>query len=314
MSIQELINLANGLFATLSKWGKMADFSITGGEPFLKKELFTLLEHLNLSQHTYAIDILSNGTLIDIDAAKRLKDLNKLKFVQLSLEGASQETNDKIRGQGTFEKVIQNIRMLSSYKIDVNIMFTLQRSNMQDIPSLIDLAIEQNVRGLTIERMIPIGSASEHTDKMLSPEEIRDIFQYIADRSDLEYDKGRKLHILKYRPLWVIIDPCRAKVGVDTAPKRELGASCSIGLDGICILPDATVLPCRRLPIPIGNLQRDSLHKIWHRSELLWRIADKRNLKGKCSTCQLVPRCGGCRAMAYAYTGDYLSEDPQCWA
>ncbi len=92
-----------------------------------------------------------------------------------------------------------------------------------------------------------------------------------------------------------------------------MGAVCSIGLDGICILPDATVLACRRLPIPIGNLKRDSLEKIWFTSDLLWQIADKRNLNGKCNSCEFITRCGGCRAIAYAYTGDYLATDPQCW-
>jgi len=192
-------------------------------------------------------------------------------------------------------------------------MFTLQRGNKKDIPSLIDLAIKEKVRGLTIERLVPMGSAKDVKDSLLSPEEIRDTFQYISDRTDLEYEKGTQLRILKYRPLWINIDPCRAKTGVNTVPHKEVGAACSIGLDGLCILPDATVLPCRRLPIPIGNLKNDSLLKIWHTSELLWQIGDKHNLKGKCNSCEFIPRCGGCRAMAYACTGDYLAEDQQCW-
>jgi radical SAM protein with 4Fe4S-binding SPASM domain len=164
-----------------------------------------------------------------------------------------------------------------------------------------------------MERLVPIGSAEDMRDSLLSPEEIRDTFQYISDRADVEYEKGTQLRILKYRPLWINVNSHRAKTGVITAPHKELGAVCSIGLDGLCILPDATVLPCRRLPIPIGNLKRDSLEKIWFTSDLLWQIADKRNLNGKCNLCEFITRCSGCRAMAYAYTGDYLATDPQCW-
>lgn len=313
MPFEELKIVANKLFQTLSKWKKKGDFSITGGEPFIRKDLFSFLEYLDSSEWVSNLDILSNGTMITDKTAERLKKLAKLDRIQVSLDGASPKSHDRIRGHGAFEKAINGIRILNCHGIDVNIMFTLQRCNMKDVASLIDLAIEEGVRALTIERLVPTGSARDANDSLLSPEEIRDTFQYVSDRADSEYEKGTQLHILKYRPLWINIDPRRAKAGVNTAPDRELGAVCSIGLDGLCILPDATVLPCRRLPIPIGNLKRDSLAKIWFTSNLLWQIRDKRNLKGKCRTCEFIPRCSGCRAMAYACTGDHLAEDPQCW-
>lgn len=313
MPIEELKDIANKLLYTLSKWGKKGNISITGGEPFISKDVFLFLKYLDSSEEISNLDILSNGTLVTEEIAERLKNFAKLQRIQVSLEGASPETHDRIRGHGTFEKAIRGIKILISHGIDVNIMFTLQRYNMKDIPSLIDLAIEEEVRGLTIERLVPMGSAKGVKDSLLSPEEIRDTFQYISDRADLEYEKGTQLRILKYRPLWINIDPCRAKTEVDTVPHKELGAACSIGLDGLCILPDATVLPCRRLPIPIGDLTKDSLEKIWFTSDILWQIGDKHNLKGKCNSCEFIPRCGGCRAMAYACTGDYLAEDPQCW-
>lgn len=313
MSIQELNDIADKLFYTLSKWGKKGDISITGGEPFIRKDLFLFLEYLDSSEEVSNLDILSNGTLITDEIAERLKNFAKLKWIQVSLDGASPETHDRIRGFGAFEKAIRGLKILTSHGIGVNIMLTLQRGNKEDVPSLIDLAIKEGVRGLTIERLVPMGSAKDMKESILSPEEIRDTFQYISDRADLEYEKGTQLRILKYRPLWINVDPCRAKAGINTNPHKELGAACSIGLDGLCILPDATVLPCRRLPIPIGNLKTDSLIKIWHASDLLWEIADKRNLKGKCNSCEFIPRCSGCRAMAYACTGDYLAEDPQCW-
>ena len=313
MSIQELKDIATKLFHTLSKWKKKGDISITGGEPFVRKDLFSFLEYLDSSEEISNLDILSNGTMITNGIVDRLKKIKKLQRIQVSLDGASSKTHDEIRGPGNFKKVIKSIGILTQHGIDVNIMFTLQRCNVKDIPSLIDLAIKEKVRGLTIERLVPMGSAKDVKDSLLSFEEIRDTFQYISDRADLEYEKGTQLRILKYRPLWINIDPCRAKAGINTISHKELGAACSIGLDGLCILPDATVLPCRRLPIPIGNLKKDSLLKIWHNSDLLWQIRDKHNLKGKCNLCEFIPRCSGCRAMAYAYTCDYLAEDPQCW-
>ena len=312
MPLGELEDIANGLFRTLSKWRKMGDISVTGGEPFTRKDLFSFLEFLDSSNNVSNWDILSNGTMITNERAGMLKNFKKLHSVQISLDGASPETHDEIRGHGTFKKAINGIRILNRCGLSVKIMFTLQRRNMKDVPALIDLAIREGISGLTVERVVPLGSFRDVKDSRLSSEEVSDIYQYISDRADSEYERGTQLRILKYRPLWVLIDPCRARAELDTVPHKELGAICSVGLDGICILPDATVLPCRRLPIPIGNLREHSLEKIWFTSDLLWQIRDKRNLKGKCNSCEWIPRCGGCRAMAYAYTGDFLAEDPQC--
>jgi len=313
MSLKELKNIANKLFYALSKWGKKGDTSITGGEPFVSKNLFPFLEYLDSSEEISNLDILSNGTMITDEIAEKLKKFTKLDNIQISLDGSSPETHDIIRGPGNFEKAIRGIKVLIRHGIDVKVMFTLQRCNMKDVLSLIGLAIKEKISGLTIERLVPMGSAKDMRDSILSPEELKDIFQSISDRADLEYEKGTQLRILKYRPLWINIDPSRAKAEFNTTPYKELGAICSIGLDGLTILPDATVLPCRRFPMPIGNLKRDSLEKIWFTSDLLWQIRDKHNLKGKCNSCEFIPRCGGCRAMAYACTGDYLSEDSQCW-
>lgn len=313
MSLDELRIILDKLLQTLSRWKKKGDISITGGEPFIRKDIFSFMDYIDSSEEVSAFDILSNGTMITNERAERLRKFAKLNCIQVSLDGASPKTHDAIRGVGNFEKAIRGIKILNSYGINTKVMFTLQRSNMKDIPSLIDLAIKEKISSLTVERLVPIGSARDINDSFLSPEEIRGIFQCISDRADLEYNKGTKLRILKYRPLWINIDPNRAKSESKTSPYKELGAICSIGLDGLCILPDATVLPCRRLPIPIGNLKIDSLEKIWFTSELLWQIRDKHNLKGKCNSCEFIPRCSGCRAIAYACTRDYLAEDPQCW-
>ncbi|MFH0806961.1 MAG: SPASM domain-containing protein [Elusimicrobiota bacterium] len=85
-----------------------------------------------------------------------------------------------------------------------------------------------------------------------------------------------------------------------------------VAKDGLALLPDATVLPCRRFNIPVGNLQTDSLENIWSNSKLLNDLRNKQNLKGKCGKCG-VSDCIGCRAMVYALTGDYLAEDFHCW-
>jgi len=313
LGLDGLKQVADEIIRTLSKWKKRGDIAITGGEPLLKDEMFPLIHYLESADEISSLDILSNGTLINDKILAQIQDLTKLRCVQLSMEGASSESNDAIRGKGTFQKVIKAIRLLRRGGINVNIMFTLQRRNVADIPSLIDLAVAEGISVLTIERFVPIGSGAKIREELLSPEEIKRVFDYISERAEQEINRGGLTSISQSRALWVMCNNNTVFPGAETSNKDAAGGICSIGLDGLCILPDATVLPCRRLPIPIGNLKNDSLLKIWHTSDLLWEIADKRNLKGKCNSCEFIAQCSGCRAMAYAYTGDYLAEDPQCW-
>jgi radical SAM protein with 4Fe4S-binding SPASM domain len=313
LGLDSLKRIADKIITTLSKWNKRGDIAITGGEPLLKKEMFPLIHYLESADEISSVDILSNGTLINAKILAQIQHLTKLRCVQVSLEGASPESNDAIRGEGTFQKVMRAIRLLRSGGVSVNIMFTLQRRNVEDVPSLIDLAIAEGISSLTIERFVPTGSGAKIREELLPPEEIKRVFDYISERAEQEIARGGLTSISRSRPLWVMCNRNTGSLGADTSQGDTAGGICSIGLDGLCILPDATVLPCRRLPIPIGNLKNDSLLKIWHTSDLLWKIADKRNLKGKCNSCEFSTQCSGCRAMAYACTGDYLAEDPQCW-
>jgi len=308
----QLEKIANQIILTLKKWHKKGRIALTGGEPFLKKGLFPLIEYLEKSEFIWRIGILTNGILIDEKIADRLKNIQKLYYIQISLDGASEETNDFIRGKGSYKKAINSFRILHKKGINTRLMFTIHKKNLQEVPSLIDLAIKEKIDTLTIERFVPEGKGAKFKDWFLTKEEIHKLFQYVSQRADLEYQKGTPLRILKYRTLWANIDPERAKTN-DVPLEIDLGGMCSIGIDSLTILPDGTVLPCRRLPIPIGNLKNDSIFKIWYTSDLLWKIRNKNNLKGKCKGCDLIPRCSGCRAIAYAVTGDYLSEDPQCW-
>jgi len=313
LGLDDLKRIADEIIRTLSKWNKRGDIAITGGEPLLKKEMFPLIHYLEASDDISSVDILSNGTLVNESILEQIRGLKKIRCVQISLEGSSPESNDAIRGKGVFEKVMDSIRLLRRSGINVNIMFTLQRRNMGDIPSLIDLAIAEGISTLTIERCVPMGSGSNINDQLLSPEEIKHVFEYVSKCAEQEINRDGLISIARSRPLWVMCNRNTDSLSADISAECTAGGICSIGLDGLCILPDATVLACRRLPIPIGNLRKDSLLKIWHTSDLLWQIADKRNLKGKCNSCEFITRCSGCRAMAYACTGDYLAEDPQCW-
>jgi radical SAM protein with 4Fe4S-binding SPASM domain len=89
-------------------------------------------------------------------------------------------------------------------------------------------------------------------------------------------------------------------------------------VSGLTLLPDGTILPCRRLPVPLGNVRRDRLREIWAASPVLEALRDKTRYHGKCGSCKRWALCRGCRAIAYAWSRaqgapDFLAPDPQCF-
>ena len=311
-SLAQLKQIADEIDLTLEKWDMRGRIALTGGEPFLKEELIPLMGYLEQKKYILKIGILTNGTLIDEEIVNRLKNLQKLYSIQISLDGASEEINDFIRGKGAYKKAVDSFRLLHKKGIRTRLMFTVHKKNLQDVPALIDLAVREKIGALTIERFVPEGKGSQAKDWFLTKKEVHELYEYVSQRSDTEYKNGTPLTIWKCRSLWANIEPQRAKA-TDIPVQVALGSMCAIGINSLTILSDGTVLPCRRLPIPIGNIKNDSIYNIWHTSKLLWEIRDKNNLKGKCNGCDLIPWCSGCRAIAYAVMGDYLAEDPQCW-
>jgi AdoMet-dependent heme synthase len=82
---------------------------------------------------------------------------------------------------------------------------------------------------------------------------------------------------------------------------------------GVCFIShEGEVFPCGYLPAIAGDLRQQSFADIWEKSAVFNELRDTNNLKGKCGCCEFRNICMGCRARAYAATGDYMSEEPFC--
>ena len=283
----------------LIKWDRKGSLSFTGGEPLVrKKELFSLMKQVDQIPNFEFYDLLTNGSLVSDDVALALKNQRKLRRVQISLEAATPETNDAIRGNGSYVETLDSIRRMKKHGLTVSVMTTVSRMNYWEIPQLIELLNREGVDTFAVERLIPAGRGEQMRDELLSPRELRDLYKNIHEMRSM--NGGTRL--LMYRPLFALVAP----------EDPDVGALCSVGNNALTIMPDGTVYPCRRLPIPIGNVLVDGLFSIWYDSELLWRVRNPDNFKGKCHNCDLFTSCRGCRAMAYSCSGDYMAEDPQC--
>jgi AdoMet-dependent heme synthase len=82
---------------------------------------------------------------------------------------------------------------------------------------------------------------------------------------------------------------------------------------GVCFIShEGEVFPCGYLPVIAGDLRKQRFIDIWRDAEVFNALRDTGNLKGKCGCCEFRNVCMGCRARAFAATGDYLDEEPFC--
>jgi len=296
---RELKKISNNILGTLNQWNQTATIHLTGGEPLLKQELFSLLENLDQSPVVEELGIITNGLLFNQDVIQRLAKFSKLKKIKVSLDGADEETNDSIRQENTFKRVIRNISLIKKKSsFEIILMLTVMRRNVRSLSAFYKLSKELFIDGFIIERFIPLGKGRERMDEVLSKEEWRELVETLLNLFSIE----EKNALLSYQAF---------QVNFNGEEPELLGAPCVIGRDGLCIMPEGNILPCRRFPIPIGNLLTHSLKEIWERSDLLEKLRRKKNLKGGCGRCDMED-CRGCRSLALALTGDYLEEDPHC--
>lgn len=104
----------------------VCEVSLIGGEPFKHEGLMEILE---CCQHQdMAINLVTNGTLIDEAIVEKLATINRL-VVIVSLDG-TQETHDYIRGEGVFRRVDSILRQLHTKDIAVEVTCTLNSVNL----------------------------------------------------------------------------------------------------------------------------------------------------------------------------------------
>ena len=297
----QLAKIADTFLDAIGGWDRQACIHLTGGEPLLQPDLFPLLKHLDQHQAVAELGIITNGLLIDAAAVERFSAFPKLRKLKISLDGPDPETNDAIRGVGAFQRVRQNLLSLPrNARFEILLMFTLMKNNASHLLSFIQFARDSGAAGIILERFIPWGRGRQLPEEVLPPQEWRQFILSLYEFFGLELEENE-------------VPPYQAfQIQFQDREPSLLGAPCVLGTDGLCLMPDGTVFPCRRFPLPIGNLLKNSLKSIWEKSEVLEKVRHKENLKGKCGTCR-IGGCTGCRSLSYALTGDFLAEDPHCW-
>ena len=310
MTLPEIKETINEISDTLGIWMKTyginftPSVNITGGEPFLVKDLYEILNEFH--SRGFEIYLLTNGTLIDVNTARRLSGLN-IKGVQVSIEGPK-KIHESIRGRNSFASSLRGVTNLLDAGLEVTLNVTLSSLNAGYFIDLFRLSSALGVQKLGFSRLVPSGRGENLVKEMLKTEDVKSLYKKIfsIDANGLEIVTGDP-----------VASQSRRRITEKDDGDIALGG-CAAGISGLTILPDGTLLPCRRLPVPIGNILKDSLREVWASSEVLNALRDRSMYKGKCGSCKKWAHCRGCRAIAYAYSkaggqGDFLAPDPQCF-
>ncbi|MDX2108897.1 MAG: radical SAM protein [Verrucomicrobiota bacterium] len=307
LNFEELIGVLGQYEKMIQSWrhqsGKSfhAQITLTGGEPFVRKDFPRFLMEIAKRRSLFSFAILTNGSMIDRPMARQLRSLRP-KFVQVSIEG-TEDTHDRIRGCGDYQRTISAIRLLRRFGVKTLISFTAHRENYREFTDVARLGIRLGVDRVWSDRLIPnCSNATKSSVATLDAVETREFFQIMADAR------------IEARHRWF----CRTEIAMHRALQFLVGGgtpySCKAGDSLLTIMPNGDVLPCRRMPIPVGNLRQAGLHEIYSANLLLQQLRNPQQIVRGCENCSLAPQCrGGLKCLASATSGNPFDRDPGCW-
>lgn len=308
---------------------QLADFGVTalafsGGEPLSRSDFFEVATHA-VDRGLY-VSVATNGTLLTKQNVKRLKEA-KINYVEVSIDGATAETHDSFRGvPGAFQKAIEGIENCVEADLCACIASTATKSNIDEMPGIVDLAEKIGAERFTYFNFIPTGRGKMHYDQDLSPEEREKLMLYLLNRMST----GCKTTILTTAPqLARVALQCQgaqgtgevtmsmahmqtARVSKKAVPLGDFIGGCGAGRLYCSLSPQGDVHPCVFFPVNVGNLKTENFGNIWLNSKLFDALRNRSNLKGACGSCKYKYICGGCRARAEAYHHDFLASDVGC--
>ncbi|MFQ5613098.1 MAG: radical SAM protein, partial [Anaerolineae bacterium] len=277
--------------------GAMLIFS--GGEPLLRADLLDLISH---AARRGLLPVLgTNGVLLSDEQARRLAAAG-LAGVGLSLDSLNPERHDAFRGlPGAWRKTVAAMAACRRHGLAVQIHATATRDNYGEIPALIAFAAGQGAVAFNLFFLVCTGRGQQMID--ITPAQYEESLIALVAAQD-KY-RGRMLIRARCAPHF------RRLVHAQSLNLAAATAGCMAGTAYCRVTPEGEVTPCPYLPLVAGNLRSDSLADIWH-TALVFRRLRQPDLRGRCGACEFAVLCGGCRARAFAASGDLMAEDPWC--
>lgn len=286
----------------------------SGGEPLAGDGFFDIAQAAK--KKGFYLSIATNGTLFNKENAQRAREIG-FGYIAVSLDGASAEIHDKFRGMpGMWEKSIQGIKNLIDAGVTTCIQYTLAKENLAEFPKMFKLLKDLGAYKLIIYNYIPVGRGDFGSDP--TPEQREKAYRLMYEQLDQGYhiiattapQFGR--YCQQFHSKSVVIAHYAEGKAKELGVIADIVGGCGAGRAYCALQPDGRITPCVYMPdLTIGNLKTQSFREIWDAPGMA-QFRDRSDLWGACANCEYKSLCGGCRARAYAYTGDLKGPDPGC--
>ena len=274
--------------------GELPMLCITGGEPLLYKDFFSVMEYAHKLGFVWGMT--SNGTLIDDALAKRLVQCG-MATISISIDGL-QKTHDEIRRTpGGYDAAVRGIRALVSNGGFQHIQVTtvVNKRNIGELDELYKIMLGLGIRSWRVINIEPIGRARENEDLLLTPEDYRYMFDFIKER------RGGKMPV---------VYGCQHYLGLEYEREvRDWYYLCNAGIYTASIMSNGDIGACldieRRAETIEGNILKDDFTDIWYNGFKYFR-QNLSNLNDKCRACGSKEFCNG----GSFHSWDYDNAEP----
>ena len=276
---------------------------LTGGEPMEREDIYEIIgcgKSLGLR-----MAMATCGYLIDDKSIKQLKKAG-IKTLSFFLDGASAATNDEFRqAPGAFETTVKAAEAARNAKMRFQINTTISRINVDEIYATAQLAEELGACCFNPFILVPTGRGAELAEQILDPVEYETLLNRLLD---IKLELSIEMRVT-CGPQFARISRQKKIEQLSSGGKGCLGGR-SFGF----VSCKGDVQICGFLDISAGNLVKNGFdfEDIWVNSKLLNEIRNSPSYKGSCGVCEYLGVCGGCRARAYAVSGNYLGADSVC--
>jgi mycofactocin radical SAM maturase len=270
--------------------------NIGGGEPTVRPDFWHLVDYA--TEHHVGVKFSTNGVRINEEVAQRLAASDYVD-VQISLDGATAEVNDHVRGEGSFDTAIRAMENLNNagftgFKVSV----VVTRENVDQLDDFKAITDKYNAQ-LRLTRLRPSGRGADVWDDLhlLAPQQ-KQLYDWLVANGDNVLTGDSFFHLAAFG---------------DALPGLNL---CGAGRVVCLIDPVGDVYAC---PFAIhdefkaGNVREEGGFKgVWQTSDLFQELRQPQD-GGACKSCNFFDSCrGGCMAAKF-FTGLPLDgPDPEC--
>jgi radical SAM protein with 4Fe4S-binding SPASM domain len=278
---------------------------LTGGEPMSRADIYDLASYG--TERGLHVVMAPCGPLITEAAAARMEQAG-IRAISVSLDGATSRTHDAFRGvEGAFEATLRGLKHAQNAGIPFQINSTVTRENADELPALLSLATQLGAKTFDLFFLVPTGRGETLKSLELPPERYETVLRWVED-------VGRASPIRVKTTCAPHFARVRLQRGDLPGTERRRRDGCMAGRGFVFISHTGVLQPCGFLEISCGDLRAEDFDfgKLYRQSQVFRALTKVDDYHGKCRVCEFRRLCGGCRARAYAVSGDILGEEPFC--